>query len=212
MKLLRQVPKFCEQTEKRLLNLGLKKLKEPKNLFVTSILSIPLMILLTILSFNIMLVFNKDMINNMLKAFENGNFTFTIDLFNILGILLLVIFHELIHLIFIPNFISSKKTYLGFTWFGGFVYSSEEINKGRYLLITIAPYVVISVLLPIIFGFTGIFNKYLMLLILLNSLSSSVDILNLLLILIQVPNGSLLIQNGERTYFIVRKMCILKLF
>lgn len=204
MKLLREIPKFCEQTEKKLLNLGWKKLKEPKNLFSAIILSTPLMILLGIISLNIMLLFNKNMLNNMFEAFNNGNFTFKINLFSILGILLLLIVHELIHLILIPNFISSKKTYLGLTWFGGFVYSSEKIKKERYILITIAPYVVISVLLPIIFGFTGLLNKHSMFLIFLNAVSSSVDILNLFLILTQVPNGSLLIQNGDRTYFAPR--------
>lgn len=201
MKLLKEIPKSCEETEKTLINLGWKRLKEPKNLFTCTILSVPLMILLGILSFNIMLYFNKDMMKNSIKAFNNGNFTFTINLVYILGILLMVLFHELIHLVLIPNFILSKNTYLGLTWFGGFVYSSEEIKKGRYILITVAPYVVVSILLPIIFGLAGFLTKYLMFLILLNSVSSSVDILNMILIITQVPNGSILTQNGEKTYF-----------
>jgi len=201
MKVLKEIPKSCEETDKILFNLGWKRLKEPKNLFTCTILSVPLMILLSILSFNIMLYSNKDMIKNSIKAFNNGNFTFTINLVYILGILLMVLFHELIHLVLIPNFILSKNTYLGLTWFGGFVYSSEEIKKGRYILITVAPYVVVSILLPIVFGFAGFLTKYLMFLIFLNSLSSSVDILNMILIITQVPSGSILTQNGEKTYF-----------
>jgi len=201
MKLLKGIPKSSEETEKLLIGLGWKKLKEPKNLFALIILSVPLMILGGILSFSILLYFNKDIITNLIKVFNNGSFTFTINLVYILVILLTVLFHELLHLILIPNFILSKKTYLGFTWFGAFVYSSDEIKKGRYILITIAPYVLISILFPIVLGFAGLLNKYLMFLIILNSLSSSVDILNMILIITQVPNGSLLAQNGEKTYF-----------
>lgn len=201
MKLLRKIPKSCEEKGKTLIDLGWKRLKEPKNLFSCIILSIPLMVLLGILSFKIMLFFNKDMIENSIKTFDNGSFTLTINLVYMLGIFLIVLFHELIHLILIPNFILSENTYLGLTWFGGFVYSSDEVKKWRYVIITIAPYVIISIISPIIFGCVGLLNKYLMFLILLNSLSSSVDILNMILILTQVPNGSILVQNGDKTYF-----------
>ena len=201
MKLLKGIPKSSEEKEKLLIGLGWKKLKEPKNLFGYIVLSAPLMILLAILSFGILRYFHKDILINLIKIFDNGSFTFTINIIYLAVVLLMVFFHELIHLILIPNFILSKKTYLGFTWFGGFVYSSDEIKKGRYILITTTPFLVLSVLFPIILGFTGLLNKYLMFLIILNSLSSSVDILNMILIITQVPNGSILTQNGEKIYF-----------
>ena len=201
MKLLKGIPKSSEETEKLLIGLGWKKLKEPKSLFVYIVLSAPLMILLAILSFGILRYFHKDILINLIMIFDNGSFIFTINIIYLAVVFLMVFFHELIHLILIPNFILSKKTYLGFTWFGGFVYSSDEIKKGRYILITTAPFFVLSVLFPIILGFTGLLNKYLMFLIILNLLSSSVDILNMILIITQVPNGSILTQNGEKTYF-----------
>ena len=201
MKLLKGIPKSSEEKEKLLIGLGWKKLKEPKNLFGYIVLSAPLMILLAILSFGILRYFHKDILINLIKIFDNGSFTFTINIIYLAVVLLMVFFHELIHLILIPNFILSKKKYLGFTWFGGFVYSSDEIKKGRYILITTTPFLVLSVLFPIILGFIGLLNKYLMFLIILNSLSSSVDILNMILIITQVPNGSILTQNGEKIYF-----------
>jgi len=41
------------------------------------------------------------------------------------------------HLIFIPNFIKSNKTYIGIVPFGGYVYTEEILTKTRYIIITI---------------------------------------------------------------------------
>src|SRR5665647_3742650 len=43
----------------------------------------------------------------------------------ILAAIVLIVVHELIHLLFIPNFIKSDNTYIGFTYFGGYVYTKE---------------------------------------------------------------------------------------
>jgi hypothetical protein len=52
-------------------------------------------------------------------------------------LLLLLVLHELLHLIFIPNFIQSKKTYVGINGFGAFVTTEEEITKRRFILVTV---------------------------------------------------------------------------
>ncbi|MCT4592683.1 MAG: DUF3267 domain-containing protein [Anaeromicrobium sp.] len=119
----------------------------------------------------------------------------------ITSIFLIVMMHELIHLIFIPNFIKSDKTCIGLTPFGGYVYSEEVITKSRYILISTAPFIIISIILPLALGNLGLLNKLMKILILLNSMGSSVDILYLILILFQGPFDSYVTSNGMNTYW-----------
>lgn len=101
----------------------------------------------------------------------------------------------------IPNFYRSEKTYFGIKPWGGFVFTTEKLSKGRFLLVTVAPFVIISVLIPIIFGLADLLSGFLVFLIFLNAFSSSVDILNASLIAIQVPNGSIIVNNGFESYY-----------
>ena len=73
--------------------------------------------------------------------------TLNINLQDVAYLIGLVFIHELIHLVFIPGFLVSDKTFLGITYFGGFVYSEEEISKSRYILITLAPFILLSIIL-----------------------------------------------------------------
>ena len=100
----------------------------------------------------------------------------------------------------IPNFVKSEKTYIGITLFGGFVLTEEEISKSRYVLVTIAPFVIISIILPLVLGSLGLLTTTLKFLIILNAMASSVDLLNLLVIK-QVPKNALLKGNGPNTYW-----------
>ncbi|WP_338323605.1 DUF3267 domain-containing protein [Halobacillus salinus] len=114
---------------------------------------------------------------------------------------MLIVIHELLHLVFVPNFIKSDKTYIGLTYFGGYVLTEESIAKSRYLLVTVAPFVILSILLPITLGLLGILTPLLKVLILINAMASSVDILNLILLLTQVPKAAVLKNNGTKTYW-----------
>lgn len=86
----------------------------------------------------------------------------TIDLQDIvyfLGLSVVIIFiHELLHLFFVPDFLTSDKAFLGITYFGGFAYSEEVLSKARFILILLAPFVVISILLPGILGALNLLN------------------------------------------------------
>jgi len=114
--------------------------------------------------------------------------------------------HELIHLLFIPNFIKSDNTYIGFTYFGGYVDTKEALTKYRLCLILIAPFVFLSIIFNAISGLLGfydvpLYNVPLSAFIILNSIGSSVDILSLTLVLLQVPKDAYLTMNGMRTYW-----------
>lgn len=128
-------------------------------------------------------------------------FQISIDLQAVAAFILLLVVHELLHLIMIPGFASSERTYAGITYMGGFVYSEEEIPKMRYLLVTILPFIVISLILPALLGIQGLLSPSLKILIMLNSMASSVDVLTFILVATQVPDGSCLTSNGARTYW-----------
>nr|WP_211171080.1 DUF3267 domain-containing protein [Bacillus sp. DNRA2] len=193
------MPKYNQSLHSELIKNEWVPLKEPRNLISTFLLSIPLMIINGIFSIGILNIFS----NVSLKDFGiyPNSVSFTINLEIILFTILLVIFHEFLHLIFIPNFIKSKNTIIGIHWLGGFVATEEKIQKSRFILVAVAPFVIISVVLTIILGVCGLLNSTLKSLVILNSLASSVDILLFLLIITQVPKNGLLISNGNKTYW-----------
>jgi hypothetical protein len=112
-----------------------------------------------------------------------------------------IVVHELIHLLFIPNFTKSDNTYIGLTYYGGCVYTKDVLTKYRACLVYIAPFVFLSIILNVISGVLGLYNIQLMIFIILNSIGSSGEILEMILILLQVPKGAKIVTNGMRTYF-----------
>ena len=199
MKIQNKLPDYNQSRHTELLKDKWIPLKEPRSLTSAILFSVPFMIVNTLISVGIIKVINDISFSEF--GWSTGSFSVTINLSVILGLLFLVIFHELLHLIFIPNFLRSDKTYIGLTIFGGFVVSEEEISRARYIVITIAPFIIISVLLPLVLGALGLLTPLLKFLIVLNAMSSSVDLLNLLLIVRQVPRNASLISNGHKTYW-----------
>lgn len=112
-----------------------------------------------------------------------------------------VFIHEILHLIFVPNLLTSNKTSIGITWFGGFIYTEELISRTRYIVIVLAPFFLLSILLPIILNILGLLNPLVILLMLFNAIGSSVDMLILITILVQVPAGAYITLNGMKTYW-----------
>jgi hypothetical protein len=199
MKILKKLPKSNPSLHLELINDRWIPMKEPKNLTNAILLSIPLMIIAAIISIGVINIFSSISLRDF--GLTPNAISITINLCIIFLLVLLLIFHELLHLIFIPNFIKSEKTYVGFTLFGGFVITEEEISKSRYIFITIAPFLVISIIMPLILSLFGLLTTSLKFLIILNSMASSVDLLNLLLIIKQVPKNSTLKSNGPNTYW-----------
>ncbi len=200
IKFSRKIPPINSQRHDSLKENNWVQLKEPGNILSAIVASLPLMILNIMLTIAIFAVVQQPVTLADFGIVQDG-FQINIDLRIIVGFILLLVFHELLHLILVPDFVSSKKTYAGITPLGGFVYSEEEIQRSRYLMITIAPFLIISVIIPLVFGVLGILSQPLKILILLNSMASSVDLLTFILILTQVPTGSYLTSNGTRTYW-----------
>lgn len=205
MKFIRNIPQPDSELRKVLLTNEWKKIKEPSNLFFAFLFSIPFMIINSSICYLILFLIKPSYPQTIVSLLFSGSWTFTIRIDYIVYMYLFIIFHEIIHLLFIPNFFKSEKTYFGIKPWGGFVFTTEKLSKGRFLFVTVAPFVVISVLIPIFLGLADLLSGSLVFMVFLNALASSVDILNAVLITIQVPNGSFIVNNGFETYYRVTK-------
>nr|WP_275900606.1 metalloprotease family protein [Paenibacillus periandrae] len=134
-------------------------------------------------------------------GFGGGGISFNINILYILSIFVLLLIHELIHLSLIPNFTTSKHTGIGIHIFGGFVFSEEVMSRLRFLIVSLAPFVIISIILPLLLGALGYLNPLLIFLIILNALGSSVDLLNVVLVLSQVPKKAQIRNHGMSTFW-----------
>jgi len=201
MKYAKKIPEPDPKLRESLLAEGWEKIKEPKSLFWAILFSIPFMIINALICYLILFLVNPSYAHMVYDFIFLGSYYFTIRFDYIIYAYLFVTAHEFIHLVFIPNFYRSDKTYIGIKPWGGFVFTTEKIGKGRFLLISVAPFVVFSILAPVILGFADLLNGFLLFLIFLNAFASSVDILNAVLIAIQVPNGSTIVGSGFESYY-----------
>ena len=204
MKFIKKIPITDQSIKKQLVFDGWTKVKEPSSLWQYILISIPLM--LCSIFIYLILIFNIN--QSIYKYFDiQGGLWLTlrnINMFSLLFLLEVYIFtlaHELIHLLFIPNALKSDKICLGITPFYGFVYTSEQILKYKFLISSIMPFFILSIILPVLLNFLGFLTINACLLCLLNAFGSSVDLLNIVLICMQVPNKSMLINNGFETYY-----------
>lgn len=203
MKYTKYLPKTDENLSNKLLTDGWKKIKEPSNLTLATLMSIPFMLFCSIIFLGLIFYINPDY-KNLFKFSDSISFTIQLNLKTLLflaGIYLFTLLHELIHAIFIPNALKSDKIYFDVRLLYGFVYTTEKISKFRFIIVSIMPFIILSIIFPILLNAFGLLNNYILFLCLLNALGSSVDFLNIFLILTQVPNKSYLIINGFETYF-----------
>lgn len=196
MRIVARAPPFDVSKHNALISDGWVPLKEPDNIVMALLASVPLMIVNVIASGIIILLFTPALLTGL-----GPTISISIGIFPILGLLLLMVAHEFVHLTFIPDFLRSDKTYAGITYVGAFAVTEEVLTKRRHMLISIMPFVIISLLMPLMLGAIGMLGPLVISLVLLNSLSSSVDILSMLLVAFQVPADSWLISNGMKTYW-----------
>ncbi|WP_053377379.1 DUF3267 domain-containing protein [Paenibacillus sp. FJAT-27812] len=199
MKIVFQIPKTDPEKQAELLLQKWLKVKEPNSIFTAILFSIPFMILGLTITIMLMSMFKSANLENY--GAHDGTISFNFNILFITNIVLLLLLHELIHLILVPNFLKSPNTGLGIQFFGGFVFTEEIMSRKRFILISIAPFGVISIILPLILGAIGCLGPTLIFLMLLNALGSSVDLLNVWLILFQVPKEAKIMNSGMSTFW-----------
>lgn len=176
------------------------KLEEPKNMLTVILASIPFMALNFIITLLIAGMFVP--VSPEYFGIAGTSFSFQIDFLPLVaGVLGILVAHELIHVLCIPDFIRSDTTCMGVTYVGGFVYTEELLTRTRFIIISFAPFIVISLILPLLLGMLNLLSPLIIGVLLLNSLGSSVDILIAVLVLIQVPSRSHLVAHGRETYW-----------
>jgi hypothetical protein len=205
MKYIKKIPTSDKELSNKLISDGWKKLKEPSNLGMATLLSVPFMLINGIIFMVIVFCLYppfKDFFNNSKDGF---NITFEGNLYTlimyIVTIFIFMSIHEFLHACFIPNVLKSDKIYWGINAFVGFVYTTEKIKKSRFLIISIMPFILLSVILPFILNIFGWLNGFTIFLCLINAMGSCVDCLNICIVGIQVPSGSYIVNNGFETYF-----------
>lgn len=203
MRYLKKIPSTDKELSNKLISDGWKKLKEPSNLNISILLSIPFILINGAISMIISFYLHPSL--KELFTSEHGlSISFTINLFSLIYVAMILMsatIHEFIHACFIPNAFKSNEVYLGINSFFGFVYTTEKIQKNRFLIISIMPFILLSVILPFILNFFGLLNGFTIFLCLLNAMGSCVDCLNMCLVTSQVPKNSYIVSNGSETYF-----------
>jgi len=203
MKYIKKIPLADKALSNELISEGWTKLKEPSNLILSILLSVPFMYINAFISI-VIASYLYPPLKELLNSEKAPSLSITINLFSLIYVAIIFVFmtvHEFLHACFIPNGLKSEKTYWGINGLFGFVFTTEKIKKGRFLIISIMPFILLSVILPFILNILGLLNGCIIVLCLLNAMGSCVDCLNMCLIAIQVPNGSQIMNNGFETYF-----------
>ncbi|ALB45574.1 DUF3267 domain-containing protein [Clostridium beijerinckii] len=204
MRYLKKIPSADKEVSIKLISEGWTKLKEPSNLGIAMLLSVPFMLINGIISIAISYYLYPQLKEIFSSSGHGFSINFTVNLFTLIYIVAIFIFmtiHEFLHACFIPNVFKSSQIYWGINGFFGFVYTTEKVKKNRFLIISIMPFILLSVVLPFILNFFGWLNGFTIFLCLLNAMGSCVDCLNICLVAIQVPKGSYIVNNGFETYF-----------
>jgi hypothetical protein len=202
MKYVKKLPETDQELSAHLQKAGWIKIKEPANLPISVLLSLPFAFLLT--SSTAYIAYDlKPALFDFITP-ESFAIQFTIDLKFVMffiSIWIYMLIHEMIHAMFIPQFVKSEKTKWGINGLFGFVFTTEPIKKERYLIISCMPFIILSILALLVFNLIGILNIYTLLLCLLNAMGSCVDFLNIVIISFQVKPRRTIINNGFETYY-----------
>lgn len=202
MKYAKKLPQTDLQLKETLEDDGWTKIKEPKNLALAIIFSYPFVIILCGITIFLGYLLNP----KIFSAFTEDTISFSISLDINTVVFIVVTFvytilHEFIHGAFIPNVLKSDKTFWGFNGLFGFVYTHEPMKKGRFIIVSCMPFIILSLVALPVAKLLGILNGYTFLLFLINAGGSCVDFLNISLILFQVKKNRKIINNGFETYY-----------
>lgn len=203
MKYIKKIPPPDKELRNELIAKGWTKLKEPSNLAIATLLSVPFMFINGAISI-VITFYLYPTLKELLNSNQGFSLSFTVNLFTLIYVVIIYLFmvvHEFLHACFIPNVIKSDKTYWGINVLFGFVFTTEKIKKGRFLISSIMPFILLSIILPFILNILGWLNGFTILLCLINSIGSCIDCLNICLVATQVPNGAYIVNNGFETYF-----------
>nr|WP_314460537.1 DUF3267 domain-containing protein [uncultured Clostridium sp.] len=203
MKFIKKIPPENVDRTMYLKERGWIRLKEPKSVSAAILWSMPISMLL-MLAGAVWCYYLYPPFKKLLSGQQGFSLEISIGIeivYYLLGMFLFLLIHELIHAVFIPKVWKSDKTYWGFNGLFGFVFTEEILSKKRMVVISLMPLFILSFAVPFLFSVTGHLNGYLIFLSVLNAGGACVDVLNVILILSQVPQKGSLIANGYATFY-----------
>ncbi|MPN36531.1 hypothetical protein SDC9_184040 [bioreactor metagenome] len=207
MRYAKSIPTVDLELKNRLTAEGWIQLKEPSSPASAFLFSIPFLLLNAVISLILIYMLHPPFLDYLNFGFDSS-ITLSINLNSILyvlGVVFLFAVHEMMHAFCIPNWIRSDKTFWGINNVGIFIYTSEIISRRTFIIISIMPFLCLSIVSPILLSALGWLNGYTILLCLINAMGSSIDILNLFLILTQTPTKAMIMANGPETYYQKRR-------
>ncbi len=172
---------------------GWNSIKEPKNVIIYQLLAIPLAIIITLLITMIVAIFTNTDIDFGRKLF--------IQVF--ISYILIVPVHEILHALGFPSLLKSDEVFMGFNP-KGFVFFAHYIghmSRNRFLFVLVFPFIILSILPVVIMSMLSISNSWIFMIVIVNTLASSGDLLGFLIILFQVPRVAIVKNKGLKTYW-----------
>lgn len=192
MKIKAGVPVTDKNKEQELLNTGWKKTAISSDLNMLIIKSVPLMALGALIPF--------------IVISSNGILDVTISNSSlIIGILIGMILHELLHIVVFPKFYKAKNLTMGIYSGGTYTFSDEIMSKARYCLMLMMPFITWSLLLPLFSALFHVISPIILVIAVFNGIASSLDIFTSLSILFKVPSNVTIATSGMEVYFYPKK-------
>jgi len=200
MHLSTRIPAPDPARERRLLDEGWILLDEPRSTAAALLSSAPSMLIAAAITLGIAALFVP--VSPGFFGLGGGeSFSVRIGLPALFAVIGVAVLHELVHLACIPRTARASRTSLCTGWAGLFVVCEEELERNRHLLISIAPFLAISVGGTLALGALGLLTPFLLAVLTLNAMGSSVDLLTASAVLRQVPKGAVIAAAGMRTYW-----------
>ncbi|NTW29131.1 MAG: DUF3267 domain-containing protein [Coriobacteriia bacterium] len=186
-------PGFCPEVG------GWTRLKEP-SLGWLMVLSIPLAV-----GIAASLLFTWSLIGQMHGATGEVSFAITTGgaLAALLALLAMVVAHEFLHVLSLPQFGLGPATTLGF-WpqaFTPYVSYEGELSRGRQIVVGVAPFLILSVV-PLLAGLIfGVAPPLVVVLGALNGFGSSADLIGAAMVAFRVPACGRIRSRGDETWW-----------
>ena len=117
--------------------------------------------------------------------------------------LLIIPLHELSHSLLFPKSLISKDVLFGFypKAFVFFTHYNGIITRNRFILILLAPFLILTVLPLIFIILTGNQNVFLAKMVFINALSSSIDLLTVIKTIKEIPKNGFIRNKGFKSYW-----------
>ncbi|HMY40294.1 MAG TPA: DUF3267 domain-containing protein, partial [Marinagarivorans sp.] len=122
----------------------------------------------------------------------------------LLSIVLIVVPHELVHLLLMPNFGLSNSSMVGF-WPKKIIFYAfhvGQMSKLRILAVVAGPLIVLTVMPIALSAALGVTSNVIGLAALSNALVTGIDIMTLCKLLLEVPKSGCIRQSGDNIFYL----------